>query len=100
MKTWMRSINKASVRLALGGSLFGLFGGIGGGCLSNAALTNYFTALGNGVIAAGAETVSTGDPVVDNIVIEPTTVLFSDLWTTWVDLWIPTDPVFENLLVQ
>src|SRR5262245_40012226 len=97
MKTRMRSIKRAGMHLALGGSLF--IGGFGG-CLSNAALTNYFTALGNGVIAAGAETVSTGDPVVDNIVIEPTVTLFSDLWTTWVDLWIPTDPVFADLLVQ
>jgi hypothetical protein len=99
MKTGMRSIKKASMRLALGGSLMALFGGFGG-CLSNAALTNYFTALGNGTITAVSETVSTGDPVVDNIVIAPTAGLFSDLWTTWVDLWIPTDPVFDNLLVE
>ena len=98
MKTGMRSIRRASMRLALGGSVLALPGF--GGCLSNAALTNYFTALGNGVIKAGAETVTTGDPVVDNIVIAPTTTLLSDLWTTWVDLWIPTDPVFADLLVQ
>lgn len=98
MRTWMRSIKRTGMHLALGGSML-FFGGFGG-CLSNAALTNYFTALGDGVITAGIETVSTGDPVVDNIVLAPTGTLLSDLWTTWVDLWIPTDPVFENLLVE
>jgi hypothetical protein len=102
MTTRMRSMKKACMRLSLGGSImaFGLFGGLGS-CMSNAALTGLYTDVGTGAIDTAADTLSaTASPQATNIVIEPVAGFFRNLWATFVDLHIPTDPTFENLLVN
>lgn len=99
MTTRMRSIKKACMRLSLGGSL--MFFGFWGGCMSNAALSGFYTDVGNGVINTAAETASaTAGTQVSNIVIEPAAGFFRNLWGTFVGLRIPLDPTFENLLVD
>ncbi len=100
------SLRKATARLAMGGALMAWgFGGWGGGsgwgsCVSNAALDGFYTNVGHAVIDTAAESAGAVGGDVNNIVIQPTAGFFRNLWSTFVDVNIPTDPVFERLLVE
>lgn len=100
------ALRMATIRMAAGGTLlawFG-FGGLGNGglgsCVSNAALDGFYTNVGHAVIDTAAESAGAVGGDVNNIVIQPTAGFFRNLWTTFVDVNIPQDPVFERLLVE
>lgn len=98
------SLRKATLRLAMGGSVmafaFGGFGGGWGSCVSNAALDGFYTDVGHAVIDTAATSAGAVGGDVNNIVIQPTAGFFRNLWTTFVDVNIPADPVFDRLLVE
>lgn len=98
------SFKAKMVAFALGGSLLHITGGIGGfgvgSCASNFASQRFYTNAGNAVIDTVADSAANLGGDFNNIVFQPAAGFLSDLWTTYVDLRIPDDPVFESRLVN
>jgi hypothetical protein len=98
MRSRKLAFKLALVQLSAGGVL--LHVGFQG-CVTNAAYTNLATSVGNGVINTAADAAGGIDPAFDAVVVNPVAGFLSDLWTVYVGLHIPADPVFQNgLLVQ
>ncbi|MBI5864238.1 MAG: hypothetical protein HZB38_07000 [Planctomycetes bacterium] len=104
MTSRMANWKKALIRIGLGGSLmFWAWGGSGwgwGSCVSNAALTNFYTNVGTAVIDSTADSAAAVGGDFNTFVVQPTAGFFRNLWTTFVDLNIPTDPTFDRLLAE
>ena len=98
------SLKAKVVALALGGSLLHVsgFSGFGswGNCTSNAATQRFYTNSGNAIIDTVADSAANLGGDFDSIVFQPAAGFLSDLWTTFVDLRIADDPVFERRLVD
>lgn len=99
MKPRMFSLKKKLARVCVGGVAFtglGLWGGGGNSCASNAALTSFYTGVGNGVINTAADSAANVGSDFEAIVVQPTAGFFSNLWSTFVGLRIPLDPIYPN----
>jgi len=86
--------------LSVGGATFavGIFGA--GSCASNFAAQRFYTNAGNAVIDTVADSAANLGGDFNTIVFQPAAGFLSDLWTTYVDLRIPDDPVFQDRLVN
>lgn len=99
------SFKAKMVALAVGGSLLHISGGFGsfgswGNCVSNAATQRFYTNSGQAVIDTVADSAANLGDDFNNIVFQPAAGFLGDLWTTYVDLRIADDPVFERRLVD
>jgi hypothetical protein len=99
MKTGMFRFKKRVARLCLGGMALhlGLFGaGNCGSTASNAALTSFYTGVGNGVVDVTADSAANVGSDFEAIVVQPAAGFFKNLWSTFVGLRIPLDPIYPN----
>lgn len=99
------SFRAKMVAFAVGGSLLHITGGFGGfggwgSCVSNTATQRFYTNSGNAVIDTVADSAANLGGDFNTIVFQPAAGFLSDLWTTYVDLRIADDPVFERRLVD
>lgn len=65
-------------------------------CTSNAALTSFYTGVGNGVIDVTADSAANVGSDFDAIVVQPSAGFLKNLWSTFVGLRIPLDPIYPN----
>lgn len=86
--------------LSSGGLMF-QGGLIGCNALSQGAIERYFQASGNAAIAAA--TAGVGDALGTDgeaIIVAPGRQFLQEIWSTYVDIRFPGDPVYDRLLVK
>jgi len=69
-------------------------------CISNAALTNYYTTAGENAIDTFLDPANAIGGDFGAIFVDPAQTLLNDMWSTYVQTNIPEDPIFERLLVD
>jgi hypothetical protein len=92
-KSWL-ILRRSFVLMALGGSMFGIFGPAAGGC--DFALYKDYETLFQGVGEAAIQTVSDGvfgnfGDTFDNVIRAPSTTFAQSAWDNWVATRVPDD---------
>jgi hypothetical protein len=90
-------LKKKLALLSTGGCTFA-FGLSNAVCISNEAVTGYYTTAGNAAVEALFDPARRIGSDFDAVVVTPTSNFVQSLWTTHVLTRIPQDPTFSTLL--